>query len=213
MFTKIITAVALITGASYAMADERDASLVYYEQQVGLQRKIVVEEKAAFDRAIETRNNSVHLGQDVLDDLAYGVSTGVLTYDFLKGTNNVEAVRNLFTAKKVPAKLIPPKRTPVSDAQVALEESAASATAAKATDRALMYRKIGATAYRTTEAASAAVLGVFFVGDLYTTGTDLTIRFSDTKEIAEHRKNLAIAEKNLRVADQNLQTAALANQF
>src|SRR6185312_7955083 len=88
--------------------------------------------------------------------------------------------------------------------------AAAAADTAKTASfwRAPWMKTAGTTVFRTTELVSAAVLGAFFVGDVYNTGSDVVIWFDTTEQIREQRMRLAVAEKSLMIAEQNLDTAA-----
>src|SRR5271163_3658206 len=60
-------------------------------------------------------------------------------------------------------------------------------------------KNAGEIAFRTTEIASAAVLGAFFVVDVIKTGKDVTLRYTDTNEMRDHAAKLSEAQKNLEV--------------
>jgi hypothetical protein len=59
---------------------------------------------------------------------------------------------------------------------------------------------------------SSAVLGAFFIGDVYNMGSDVVIWFDTTEQIREQRARLAMAEKSLEVAEQNLETAVQSSK-
>jgi hypothetical protein len=206
----ILTILALTIASATVMASNQPAdSLKTYEEQIGFQRRLILEHKAALDQAYASRNNQVHISKDLLDVLAYGVSTGYLSYDFMKATGNMQRVRDVLTLRKAPKELIPTTEEPIASPAERVAASTSRDVAVSAPGR-VMARNIGRAAFRTTELASAAILGVYLVGDVYNTGKDLVIRFSDTDEIKEHRAKLNEAEQNLAVADQNLQVAVKA---
>ena len=181
--------------------------LSVYQQQIGFQRRVVLEEQKALDQAYNDRSNRVHIGKDLRDLLAYGVSTGFLSYRFLNKTNNLQAVRDFLTKKNIQSDLQPTTgTTAVESESQSLEEAAAALSDVK---RAATMRAIGSGLMRTAELTGAVVLGAFLLGDVVDTGNDLYVMVHDSDEIRAHKDKLKTAQKNLEDADRNLQTAIL----
>lgn len=197
-----------------------NSPLEAYEAQIGYQRRLVLEEKKALETAYKNRDNSVHIGKDLRDLLAYGISSGFLSYRFLNKTDNLASLRARLTRRNVPTDLQPSAATPPSpvDAEAAtlnaeattLRASATAGAGAQAAARGELLSNVGTSLMRASEAIGAVTLGWFFIYNVADTGHDLVIRFRDTDEIKEHRAALSEAERNLVVADQNLQAAVIA---
>ncbi len=158
------------------------------EQQIGFQQNLLFQERAALDKALRERNNEVHLGPEFMDAAAYGLSSGLLTWDFLRRTGLASKGRG--TAGVV----LPPAEV----------ESAITGTQKVGATAAAAVREVGPIALKTTEAVSAAVLGIFFFGKSAVLSKDVMIRFTDTNDIRIHRAKVREAEKNLAIAKANL---------
>jgi hypothetical protein len=172
-------------------------ALAEMHQKIEVQRQAISQEKAELDAAIAKRDNKVHFGKDLMDTLAYGVSSSALTYDFVTKTNSVEKVKKFFNARNIPT--------------LAPVESSTS-TAMTVVPKAKWLKSAGSALFRSSELVSAAVLGAFFIGDVYNTGNDVVVWFDSTEQIREQRMRLGLAEKSLEIAEQNLQTAIESNK-
>jgi len=100
VFLIVVSALTVLAGGGVQVqAQENAQALEAYQQQVGFQRRVALEEARALEVAYNQRNNTVHISKDLRDLLAYGISSGWLGYRFLNKTDNLKSIRDALTRK------------------------------------------------------------------------------------------------------------------
>lgn len=190
-----------VSGHFYSTDPVADSTaLDELRQKIEIQRQAIIQEKNALDAALSRRDNRVHFGKDFINTVSYGISSGALGYDFFKDTGTIARVKAFFGAKNLPA-LEPIAGEAATDATSVLKVGGAAAA------RSPWLVNAGNIVFRSTELVSAAVLGAFFVGDVYNMGSDVVVWFDSTEEIRAQRARLLMAEHSLQIAEQNLEAA------
>lgn len=174
--------------------------------QLGQQKKIVILEKAAYQKALEERNSTVHIGKDLYLALVNGVGSGVLTYRFLRDTDLTNRTRKFFS--EVPT-LAPPAQPVASPAETAAVTAEKEAVLKGAARRAQFYRGLGSNAWKTTELVSAVTFAALAAGYATQTWDGINILTTDTQEMREHYAKLVDAEKNVEAAEESIKAAAV----